>query len=177
MSDQDVLATFVSTDTYWITLEIPVSALRWLDRDGAKAVVALDGGRGTREGRILQVTGSINQENRLAEVILSVSDPLLRNGPHAQGVFSLVLGDYVGVTLIGKVLENAVRLPSSYLRDKSTVWLVRDGKLAIQPVMIAWKDRDFVYIVRGLAKDDRIVTSNIITPVDGMVVTVARDGS
>ena len=172
VSNQDVLANFVSTDEYWITLEIPVHALRWLNTEGADAVITLDGGRGIRSGKILKVTGSINQENRLAELIVLVPDPLLRNSPHAQGAFPLVLGDYVGVTLIGHQLENAVRLPTSYLRDKSTVWLARNGKLIIQPVSIAYKDRDFVYIIKGLEKNDYIITSNIITPVNGMDVTV-----
>lgn len=177
VSMQDTLATLVSTNEFWIDAEIPVQNMRWLklpkpmDLDGSKAVVKLDGGRGEHTGKLFKVTGSLNEQTRLAQILVSVSDPLVLNSSDRTRS-PLVLGDFVRLHLIGKVLENAARLPSSYVRGNGQMWVARDGKLAIQKVTIAYQDRSYVYVVEGLNKGDRIITSNIATPVHGMDIQV-----
>ncbi|PCJ98498.1 MAG: hypothetical protein COA45_07160 [Zetaproteobacteria bacterium] len=178
ISQQDTLATLVSTDEFWIDAEIPVHHLRWLQfpkgmKGGSDAVITLDGGRGTRGGKLLKQTGSINPNSHLASVIISVPDPLLLSNVNAKKS-PLILGDYVRVTLIGKQLKNAARIAQSNIRDKNTIWLERAGKLLIQPVFIAYEDRQYSYITQGLRYGDKIITSNIITPIHGMDITLYK---
>lgn len=160
ISSQDHLGTLVSTNTYWVEIDVPVSDMRWLDIPGTKAKVHLDNRRGLREGSFLKMTGTLNEQSRLATMLVSVANPL-------EGA-PLVLGDFVKVTLVGKTLEQAARIPQSWLRGANTVWIKKDGKLVIQPVSVAHKDRDFAYITSGIKDGDNVITSNIVTPVDGM---------
>ncbi|MGH1375494.1 MAG: efflux RND transporter periplasmic adaptor subunit [Alphaproteobacteria bacterium] len=178
---QDTLATLVGTDEYWISAEIPVQHLRWLSipkvlsDTGTKALIELDGGRGQRAGHLLRTNGSIDTQTRLAGILVSVPDPLALTAQTTQKTFPLILGDYVKVSLIGKELQNVARIEQSYVRDNNSVWLEKDHKLIIQPITIAYADRTYAYITNGIAEGDRLITSNIITPVHGMDVRLPED--
>ncbi len=160
VSTQDTLGTLVSTDEYWVEIDVPLADIGWLKIPGSLAKIKLDGGRGERAGTLLKMTGTLNAQSRLASMIVSVPDPL-----HGT---PLILGDYVKVILAGKTLADSVRVPQSYIRGNGMVWLERDGKLVIQTVRVVHKDRVYTYITEGLQDGDRIITSNIVTPVDGM---------
>ena len=176
ISPQDTLATLVSTDEFWIDAEIPVHNLRWLvlpqgEKTGSTAHITLDGGRGERTGALIKTTGSLNQQSHLAAVIISVRDPLLLEATNALKS-PMILGDYVKVTLMGRKLSNTARILQSHLRNNNTIWLERGGKLIIQPIEIAYADRQYAYISKGLKHGDKIVTSNIITPIHGMDIVL-----
>lgn len=158
VNTQDTLGMLVSTDEYWVEIDVPVSDLRWLKVPGSAALVGRDG----REGTLLKMKGTLDTQSRLAGMLVRVPDPL-------SGT-PLLLGDFVRVTLVGRTLKNSVRLPQSYLRGGNVVWLMREGKLAVQTVSVAHKDRNYAYITDGLQAGDQMITSNIITPVDGMDV-------
>lgn len=174
VSAGETVATIVSTDEYWIELSVPVNDLAWLeiakedDEQAMAADIILDAGRGLRKGKVLRLTGSLDTGSRLATVLISVSDPLLRdsaaNGP------ALILGDYARVIIQGKPLGNVARIPLSWLRDNNTVWLQRDGQLIFKPVQVIYEDRTYAYISEGVAKDDLIVTSDIAVPVENMKI-------
>lgn len=183
VSSQDMLATLVATNMYWVKVDVPVDELRWLeipsqvpadDADkGSLAIITMDGGRGQRAGYILKSTGILDSASRLAEVIITVPDPLLQKhtADTPSALSPLVLEDFVNVKIVGKTLQNAVRLPRNLIRDKQTVWLYENDQLVMRPVKIAYADRSYVYVVSGLKQNDMVVTSNIVTPVDGMRLT------
>lgn len=167
ISTQDHLGTLVSTDAYWIEIDVPVSDIRWLEIPGTVAKVQLDKGRGTRTGSLIKMTGTLDSQSRLARMIVSVPQPF-------EGT-PLVLGDFVKVILVGKTLQGSARISQSFLRGNNQVWLERDGALVIQDVIVAHKDRDYAYISGGLNDGDHIITSNIVTPFDGMEVQREED--
>lgn len=179
ISAGQTLGTLVNTDEYWIEISIPVSDLRWLDiptrsgEYGSPATVYLDNNRGQRSGALLRLTGSLDTDSRLATVLVRVKDPLLWLDTTEGSVAEkppLILGDYVRVVLQGEVIQNAVRIPLSWVRDDNVVWLKADGKLAFTPVEIAYEDRDYAYIRSGLSANDAVVTSDISVPVEGMSI-------
>jgi len=174
ISLQETLATLVSTDEYWINIEVPVNDMHWLDAQNTKAVISLNNDRAARDGSLLKIVGTINSQSRLADIIVRVPDPLGLTQEN-ESTSPLIIGDFVPVTLIGKSLINAVRLPQSYIRDGQTLWIMRDGKLVTQPVSIDYTDRTYAYISSGLNEGDQIITSNIITPVNGMDIKVHND--
>ncbi len=184
VSPQDTLANLVRPAEYWVDAEIPVHNLRWLtlpktlDDPASKALVKLDGGRGYHYGSLLKMTGSIDVQSRLAHIIISVPDPLLLKPDvtKQERKSPLVLGDYVPITIFGKQLNNTARIPVSYIKNKGNIWLERNGKLVVQPILIAYEDRNFAYVVKGIKDNDNIITSNIITPINGMDIAVQNDG-
>lgn len=179
VSPQDSLATLVSTDTYWVDIEIPVHDLHWLDfpasaeEKGSKAIIHTGAKGDVREGDVFKKTGTIDTQSRLAKLIIRVQDPLLLEKESAQGA-TLVLGDYVKTTLIGKELKNTVRIPLRYIRDNRSIWIYEDGRLKITPVTIAHEDRNNAYVTHGIPRGALIITSDIITPIDGMALQITE---
>lgn len=175
VSAGETLGSLVSTDEYWLEISIPVSDLRWLnipqhaEDTGSKAQIVLDGGRGTRNGHVLRLTGTLDTDSRLATLLIAVKDPLLRTGD-AQDLPMLILGDYVRVILEGTPIENAVRVPLSWVRDNNIVWIKEGQELVFQKVEIAYEDREYAYVQKGLSHGDEIVTSDISVPVEGMKI-------
>lgn len=184
VSAQEALATLVSSDEYWIEISVPVYDLSALDLPSPGAVansaatIVLDGARGTRTGKLARVTGSLDSASRLVTMLVQISDPLLLqeaenlNADKNPVKSPLVLGDYVQVVLDGKTLGRAVRLPLSVVRDGQSVWIMRDGKMAIQKINIAYKDRDYAYVVQGITEEDAVVTSDIAAPIEGMELRI-----
>jgi len=192
---QSQLATLVSTDEYWINVDVPLDDLVWLnfademaEKSGSEAVIMLGDLRGERHGEVFRQTGTVDDQSRLAGIIIRVKNPLLLEQTSADqsadsepaskqtaASATLVLGDYVPVTLTGKTLVNTVLIPQQFIRqsaENDAVWLEEDGKLAIRAVKIAYKDRNYAYVIQGIEHNAHLITSNIITPVEGMDITV-----
>ena len=177
---QTQLATLVATDEYWVNIDIPLNDLPWLNIPGASTLIKLGEVRGWREGVVYKQSGKVDEQSRLSGVIVQVADPLLLGEDTDKTAFPLVLGDYVPVKLIGKTLEGAARIPQQYVRKSDTgedvVWLEQGGRLVIQPVTVAYKDRAYAYVIGGLEYASNLVTSNIVTPVAGMDIVVQNNG-
>ena len=167
ITTQDTIATLVNNDEYWVEIEIPTQDMVWL-KTNDKATISLNNNLGTYEGILLKPTGSLNKINRMASMLISVKNPLSGDAP-------LILGDYVYATLVGRNLKNTARIPVNYLRGDNMIWLERNGKLIIQRILIAYQDRRFAYVTKGLNAKDKIITSNIITPVHSMAVKVQNN--
>lgn len=179
ISQQSPLATLVNTDEYWIKISVPVHSLKWLDIPKTSgytlnfARVIMDEGRGEREGYLLKMTGTLDSQSRLADMLVAIPDPLLLEKKDGeQGGVPLILGDYVKVIIEGRTLSNAVRLPLNLVRDGDIVWVIKDERLYFRKVDMAYEDRSYAYITSGLEDGDVIVTSDVPVPVDGMKVRV-----
>jgi len=177
----DVLARLVSTDEYWIDISVPVDDLKWLSLPlhstdaGAIAQVILDGGRGARKGRLARLTGSLDAQGRLAQLLVSIKDPLLlEDGAQTSGAPALILGDYVEVSLEGNRLSGVVRLKLEWLRDGDTLWVFDDGALKIVKVGVLYRDRDYAYLRDGVSAGAQVVISDIPVPVDGMKLSIDK---
>ncbi|TVQ84645.1 MAG: efflux RND transporter periplasmic adaptor subunit [Micavibrio sp.] len=170
VSAQDALADLVEADEYWIEVSVPLRDLQRIDFP-ASAVVEMDGGRGTREAVALRMTGSLDRASRLADVLVSVRDPMLLGEDAPENAAPVMISDYVKVMITARPLENAVRLLQSHVRDGGIVWTAaEDGTLRFNPVEIAFSDRRYAYITAGLAEGDIVVTSDIAVPVEGMKI-------
>ena len=179
----DNLGHLVGLDTYWVEATVPLSKLRWLTLPG-------DGGEGSkvriqnqtaweegeyRTGRLFRLVGSIEDETRMARVLISVSDPLGYRSDNPD-LPTLMIGSFVEATIQGKMLDDVIRLNRDYIRDDETVWTMEDGKLRIQDVHIVFRDAQYAYIDSGLSREDRVVTTNLSTVADGAPLRLNGSG-
>jgi RND family efflux transporter MFP subunit len=177
ISTQDSLGVLAGTDAFWVEAAVPLDQLRVLSidqTDPSPAVVRSPANGGRWQGRVLRLAGKLSGTGRMATVIISVSDPLgLRR--RERGL-PLILDDYVSVEMEARTFPAVVDLPRSALRDADTVWVFADGVLEIRPILLAWRQGDRVFVSKGLAPGDRIITSDLPTPVAGMALMLAGDG-
>lgn len=170
------LLSLVAIDRYWVEVLVPVGQLAWITIPGkGKAAAstvrvydpAWEAGA-FRIGRVLRLAGGLEEQGRLARLLVAVDDPLgLKQGP--AGSPRLFTGAYVRAEIEGRKLERVVALERSLLRDGDQVWLMdQQDKLEIRPVKVAFRNRDLVLISAGLNPGERLVVSDLAAPVAGL---------
>ncbi|MGD2130778.1 MAG: efflux RND transporter periplasmic adaptor subunit [Lysobacterales bacterium] len=169
------LGRLVGVDTYWVETTLPVSDLRWIelpqDEETTGSPVRIRNRAawppGTyREGEVFRLIGALENQTRMARVLLTVSDPLA-HAPRSDGLPPLMVGSFVEVRIEGKPIEDVVRVKRDYLRKNDTVWVNDGGQLRVREVQVVFRDPDYAYIGAGLSEEDRVVTTNLSTVVDG----------
>jgi RND family efflux transporter MFP subunit len=91
----------------------------------------------------------------------------------AIGPPALVRGMYVTVKVHAKPQTRLLQIPETAVRPGNVVWLMRDGKLDIQPVHVAQVvDRDVIIRADGsrLSAGDKVVVSPLVSAEAGMAV-------
>ncbi len=166
---QSTLATLAGTDTYQVEARVPLDRLAFLfvDKDkGSPARVRSPYNGHEWMGRVVRTTGRVTKESRMAGVIIEIPDPLGLKQENRGA--DLLLDDHVRVHITGKPIENVYILARPLLREDNRVWVYDSGRLGIRAVEIVWKEADQVFIRSGLNPGDRVITSDLPVPVEGM---------
>ncbi|HOJ32169.1 MAG TPA: efflux RND transporter periplasmic adaptor subunit [Candidatus Hydrogenedentes bacterium] len=182
VSPGTALATAVGTDTFWVDTSVPVDELKWLqipdakNKKGSPARIYYPAAWGSdvfRMGEIIRLLPDLD-EGRMARVLVEVQDPLELNTNENQ--HPLILKSYVRVELLGQEVPNVVKLQRSAVREGNKVWVMsEDSTLDIRSLSIVWSSPDFVLVSDGLRDNDKVVTSSLIAPVQGMPLRVREN--
>ena len=173
----DSIAELVATDRYYVELAVPAAKLQYVtaaeETPGSGSLVTFDNptvwGSETRTGEVVRVRPGLSQEGRMARLLVAVEQPLDRRP-------RLLVGSYLRGRIQGASLGEVVALDRAYLREDDSVWVMTgDGRLEIRAVDVAYRGPQDVYISVGLSEGERVVTSDIATPTNGMRLRT-RDG-
>lgn len=176
------LARLVGLERWWVELAVPVTALQWLrfpgpNQEGSEVALHYDGVWSPdvqREGRLLRLLGDLEEDGRLARVLVEVDDPLAR-GASANGP-RLLLGGFMQARIRGRALDDAFALDPDWLHGGDTVWLMdANDELVMREVTVAYRDAERALVTGGLAAGDRIVTTRLTTPAEGMPLRVGDE--
>ncbi len=171
----DDLGRLVGSENYRVILTVPVGELQWLnftrsgEEKGSEAMIrnrSAWGEESFRVGYLDMQVGALDDQTRLARVLVNVPDPLAREEQH-EGKPELMIGAFVEVELLGKEIHDAVRISRDYIRSNQTVWVMEDEKLSVRDVKIILTDRDYAYIREGLRGGEKVVTTNLSTVSEG----------
>jgi multidrug efflux pump subunit AcrA (membrane-fusion protein) len=111
----------------------------------------------------------------MAKLIVSVEDPLSLKAGNTN-LPRLLLGSFVRAVIEGSELKDSVGLDRQFVRDGNTVWIMSEDKtLDIRPVKIGFRGHSDVIISGGLQVDERIITSQIASPVADMPLRTADE--
>lgn len=179
VSALETLATLVSTDAYWIEAAVPVDRLAWITipgthhKHGSSATIETPGADQRFTGEVIRISGQLNEQSRLAKVLIRVDDPL---GLQSKTpVVPLMLDDYVRVNVEGKHIDNVIGLTRSLIRDDGQVWVYEKGGLSIRDIHTVWGDDTHVYIDEGIKQGDCVIQSNLSGVVNGMELRSTND--
>lgn len=176
------LARLIGVDEYWVVVTVPVAKLSRIafpDNGEQGAPVTLRNRTAwpkgaVREGHVARLIGALDTQTRLARVLIRVTDPLARaedtKGP------PMIVGSIVQADIKGQPLKDVFRINRDYLREGETLWVKRDGKLAITDADVVFKDKDYAYIKEGLKDGDLLVTSNLATVAQGVPLRTDTQG-
>lgn len=177
------LGQLVAMNSYWIETTVPVSKLRWLsfeeqqNEDGSPVKIR---NRTAwlpdeyRSGYLYSRLGSLENETRMARVLVEVPDPLARQTENA-GQPELIIGSFLQVDIQAQYLEDIIRVNRDHLRQKQTLWVMEGDSLSIRDVNIHFQDEEFAYINDGIEEDEQIITTNLATVNNGAPLRLADD--
>ncbi|MGM0375270.1 MAG: efflux RND transporter periplasmic adaptor subunit [Bacteroidota bacterium] len=180
----DQLGRLVGIEKYWVEATVPQSRLRWLEfsnegeDEGAQVHVRNRSwsDEENRTGQLYKMVGALEDDTRLVRVLVEVPDPLALNFEAGEKQ-PLMIGAFVEASIRGRELENVIKLNRDYVRKGNTVWVMKDGELDIRDVEIVLDDAEHAYISEGLENNDRVVTTNLATVVDGAPLRVDENGN
>ena len=177
VSPGNPLASLVNTDRYRVEVSVPLDQLRWIRSPsrgaerGSKVRIYHPPAWGEdryRLGRVRRLKAGIEEQGRMARVVIDVEDPRALKEPNGDKPM-LLLDSFVEVEIMGKEIRDAVMLPREALRSGNKVWLVSsDNTLEIRDVTIEARASEHVYVTEGLEAGDMLITSDVPTPVEGM---------
>lgn len=168
------LGRLVGMEEYWVIANVPVAKINWLSFAENEAKPASNvkiknnswpSGQ-YREGKLFRLVGALDSQTRLARVLISIPDPLVRNTT-SDTIPPLMIGTFVETHIEAREIQDVVRLNRNYLRQGQTVWVMEDRKLRIRQVDITFQDAEFAYIKKGLSDNDMVITTDLATVVEG----------
>lgn len=127
------------------------------------------------DAQIVRTEGVVDENSRVTYAVAQIDDPYQLHGDLAP----LPIGTFVSAAIAGREAEGILRIPRSLVRGSNqVVFLDDEDRLEIREVSIVRSDADYVYISTGAASGDRVVTTVIETPINGMQVrTTPEEGS
>ncbi len=172
VSPGDELAQLVGVNEYWVFAAVPVRSLRWVqfpETDGQGSRVTLRNPdvwpTGVERGAsVSRMVGAVDQQTRLARVLITVPDPL----GQTSDVPPLILDSLVETEIEGRPIVDVVRLRREFVHDRDTVWVMTDGKLQIRETDVVFRDAEYAFIRAGLESGDEVVTSTLATVAEGV---------
>lgn len=180
----DDLGRLVGINEYWVEATIPIERLQWLSFPstsqgrGSPVKVRNTGswkGNEFRHGYLSKQIGALEDQTRLARVLIKIPDPLSYQSKN-RGAPKLLIGEFLEASIQGKETGNVVRLSRDYLRNNQTVWVMDENdELSIREVEILLMDANYAYITNGIEGGEKIVTTNISTVTEGVSLRTESD--
>jgi len=120
------------------------------------------------QGRIVRVDAAVDPRTRLIYATAEVADPY---GLAASEGMPLAVGMFVSAEIEGVRPVQAYVMPRIALRSQDTVYVINaDNRLEIRIVKVISTSEERVVVSGGVERGDRVVTSTLPNPVDGMKV-------
>ncbi|MFW5883506.1 MAG: efflux RND transporter periplasmic adaptor subunit [Verrucomicrobiota bacterium] len=177
VSPQSPMATLVGSDAFWLRAAVPANRLKHLKIPGYNAEVG--GGSAAairrdyqdstteRSGEVLRLYSDLEPRGRMARLLIRIDDPLGLGGD-ADKPMPLLLNSYVRAEISSEASGNYVAVPREAVHGGDEVYLYEDGKLAIRTLDVAWGLPEKVLVEDGLEPGERIIMTNLSSPVEGM---------
>lgn len=185
VNTQTPMAVLVGTDRYWVELAVPERELKWIKlpepgREGSAVHFRNDAAWGIgreRLGRVIRVVPTVDEAGRMARVLCAIEDPL-SIAPREQGSGniepSVLVGSYLSAKIEGIQTPQAVVIPRDWVREGDQLWvLTNDSKLSIRRIESVYRGPDHLLVSSGVEPGERVVTTDLATPVDGMELRLA----
>jgi RND family efflux transporter MFP subunit len=175
------LADLVSIDRFWVELSVPLDQLRWVDlpdpeHGGGSEVRITDRSAwpegASRMGRVARFTANVDEDSRMATLLVEVEDPLGRASEATENeseTHQLLVGAYVQAEILGRNVPGAILMSREHLHEGDTAWVMdEEDRLRIRSLEVPWRGRDIVLVANGLNAGERLVTTDLSAPVEGM---------
>ena len=181
VSTGTVLGVTFATDIAEIRLPLTDQDLAYVDVPSTNEITRTGGTNGPRvtlsaiqkgqyrewDGVIVRSEGVVDERSRVTYAVASVSDPYRLHTPGE----SLPIGTFVSATIHSASAVDVIRVPRGAIRGSNQLLFVdSDNTIQIRPVQILRTDSESAFISGGASAGERITTTAIQAPTNGMAV-------
>ena len=119
---------------------------------------------------IVRSEGVVDERSRVTYAVAQISDPYKLHGDGTP----LPMGTFVAADIAGSSAMDLIRIPRTALRGADQVLVVNvEDKIEIRTVNIVRSDEQYAYVSGGVSAGERISTTVIEAPTNGMSVRSA----
>ncbi|QJR00012.1 efflux RND transporter periplasmic adaptor subunit [Halomonas sp. PGE1] len=178
------LLHLVDVSRFWVQASLPGEALAWLvpaSEEASGSAVTLTS-RGwpagsERKGELLSVLPALEENGLQVQLLVAVEDPLAL-AEAQRGAPALRLGDVVRLEFQAGEREDLIALPAAALRPGDEVWVLdEEERLRRRPVSVLHRDDHQVLVAEGLETGERVITSPLGQPREGMALRTAASSA
>lgn len=176
------IGKLLSTAQAEIRLPVADNELQYLINNGVgqKVTVTADFAGLKRQwvGEIIRSEGVIDARSRMNYLVAQINDPyaLLSDEKLANGVKkALRYGTYVSALIDGREAQEISIIARHLLVDGKVAMVNQQQQLHFQEVSVARIVGAQLFINKGLKKGDRVITSALDYPIEGMPVQIQSD--
>ena len=127
------------------------------------------------QARIVRTEGVVDEKNRVTYAVARIEDPykLTTDGGTES---PLPMGTFVAASIDGSKVASIIRVPRSALRGNDQLMFIdTENRLRIRSVDVLRADADYAYLRSGAMVGDRISTTALGSPINGMKVRTRDD--
>lgn len=125
------------------------------------------------QARVDRVAGTIDPQTQTLGIVVAVDDPYLKSSPGKRP--PLIRNTFVEVELKSKVHPEQIAIPTAALHEGKVYVLNEENRLEIRPVKIKYSLGEVTVIAKGLKPGERILVSDLIPAIDGMLIDAKED--
>ena len=126
------------------------------------------------QGKLVRLDASVDADTRMLYAIAEVADPY--GSAVSENGMPLAVGLFVEAHIEGRHLSSAKSIPGTALRAGNVVYIINaEGRLEIRQVSVAHSTPEEAIISEGLSAGERVVTSAIRNPVQGMALAALTE--
>lgn len=140
------------------------------DFTGFQPLVRMDLGNQVAEwqAEFVRFSDQIDPQTRTIGVVIGVDRPLQKTIPGQRPPLSK--GMFVQVLIRGRTQGGRIVLPRSAVRDGKAYLVDTDNRLMVSPVGVLFSQGSLSVMATGIAAGDRVVISDLIPAVSGMLL-------
>ena len=122
------------------------------------------------DATIVRTEGVVDERSRVTYAVAQVADPYKLHGDGTP----LPVGTFVAAEIAGSTAMDLIRIPRTVIRGADQVLVVNaESKIEIRTVNIVRSDDTYAYVSDGVSAGERISTTVIEAPTNGMAVRTA----
>jgi RND family efflux transporter MFP subunit len=125
------------------------------------------------DARFVRMSDTIDPQTRTMGVIVEVDDPYKNAIPGVRP--PLIKGMFVEVEIQGKPISNQLIIPRTALHDNKVYLLNKENRLQINEIEVGIVQPDYVSITSGLVQGDKLIVSDLIPAIKGMLLEAVND--
>ncbi len=119
-------------------------------------------------GKVVRISDTLDLQTRTIGVIIEVDKPYENTQPGIRP--PLLKGLFVDIELQGRILHDRLVIPYSALHGQQVYTVSAENRLIKNPVTVELAGAGYVVIAGGLSNQDRIVISDVIPAIEGMLL-------